>query len=238
MNVVSFVRSRRGTSGSGPASRALRAARSTAGSKRRRRPRSSMSASSTSPATSGVPRTRTTFACPPERDAGRTSTRSPIRAFASRSTIIRPPRSKNGSAVRKRPRLSRTATMPSPAPGSRRAGEGVRPGAADPPRAEPPPEEPSRAPPPRPPSEEPSRAPPRPPSEEPSRAPPRPPSEEPSRAPPRPPPEEPSRSGLERGFGRGAGPRLLRGPEPAGRWRLLTARARARTAPSAAPRRS
>src|SRR6185295_2235794 len=107
-------RSRRATSASTPASRALRAARSTAGSKRRRRPRSSMSASSTSDATSGRPRLRTIRACPPARVAGRTTTRSPTRARESRSSTIRPPRSKNGSATRKRPRLSTVATIPSP----------------------------------------------------------------------------------------------------------------------------
>ena len=62
-------------------SAAVRAARSTAGSKRRRRPRSSISASSTSRATSGRPMRRSTFACPrppwPPRPPTRSSTRSP-----------------------------------------------------------------------------------------------------------------------------------------------------------------
>jgi hypothetical protein len=119
VNVGRPVRSRRTTSRSGPALRACLAARSTAGSKRRRSPRSSMSASSTSAATSGRPRLRSTLACPPARVAGRTSTRSPRLIRESRSSTIRLPGAKYGSATRKRPRLSTVATIPSAAGGSR-----------------------------------------------------------------------------------------------------------------------
>jgi hypothetical protein len=90
-----------------------------------------MNASSTSEATSGRPRLRRTFAWPPARVADRTSTRSPIVIRESRSSTIRLPGEKNGSATRKRPRLSTVATMPS-ATGGSRGGRPLGPGAAPP----------------------------------------------------------------------------------------------------------
>ena len=108
VNVGSARRSTRGTSATREA--ASRASRSASGSKRRRRPRSSISASSTSRATSGRPIRRSTFPWPAPRPVGATSTSSPGRA-GPRSTFMRGPREKNGVAVRKRPRLSSTATI-------------------------------------------------------------------------------------------------------------------------------
>ena len=100
-------------------SAAARASRSTSGSKRRRSPRSSISPSRTSRATSGRPSRRMIFPCPARRPVGATSTRSPTLARPPLSTLIRRPRAKNGSAVRKRPRRSSTATTGAAPPRAR-----------------------------------------------------------------------------------------------------------------------
>ena len=131
VNVGSSRRSRRSPGARLTRSPAARASLSSAGSKPRARPRSSSSPSITSRATSGRPSTRTTRTpAPRPREEPCTSTRSPaetsslpprperagpsVRRAAPRLCGCPWSRSRggnSGSAVRKRPRRSTTATV-------------------------------------------------------------------------------------------------------------------------------